>query len=763
MNNSEYILQDRYVHRDADGEPLETSDGIFRRVADFLSESNEEEMEYYTLMKNKDMLPNSPTLVNAGIEDGGCLSACFVVSPKDNTQSIFETLNQAAHIVKAGGGVGFGFSMLRHKGDAIKTVHKKALGPIAVMEIYSLALNKLTQGGSFREAALMGQLHVSHPDIIEFIHCKDDKKSLNNFNISVQISDDFMKAVQDNSEWPLISPRTGRIVKIVDASWLWNEIIESAHHSGDPGLFFDDRVQETHPNINLGRINGTNPCGEQPLEDFGSCNLASINLGNFVDHTGHWNLNKLKSAVHTTVNMLNRVIDKNTFPLQELYDMNALTRRIGLGVMGFADALVLRGIQYDSVEGLREANEIASFISQEAWRASENLAKGFGPFPNYYQSRLKSRIPTRNSCVTSIAPTGSISRIAECSSGIEPFFDLVWKSNILWSGDESVQMYDCPRFVYLTAERFFEYNEETVNKFLESLYNSNNKKELLRGIGINDETLCLFRTSHNIIPEWHVKMQAAWQSNISNGISKTINMPHDSTIEDVSAAYFLAWEEGCKGITIYRSGTRDIEVLTTKKESGIIEPLDIKVIENNIYPYNRPIVLKGTTEKVSTGHGNLYVTMNYDEDGNIMEVISNMGKAGACSNASLEAISRVISIALQYQVPMDEIVKQLTGITCCPNWSDGQQIRSPYDGLAKALSEIDKSESDKQISYDGLVKALSEIDKSESDKQIPYYEDNWMPQREDSGGDICPECQTYNLHDISGCPTCLKCSYSKCG
>ena len=745
MNNSDYILQHRYVQKDENGSPLETKEGVFRRVADFLSDSEEEANEYYEIMSNKDMLPNSPTLVNAGIPEGGCLSACFVVSPEDNTHSIFDTLRHAAHIVKAGGGVGFGFSKLRHKGDAIKTVHKKALGPIAVMEIYSLALNKLTQGGSFREAALMGQLHVAHPDIVEFIHAKNNKKSLSNFNISVQISDDFMKAVEANEDWDLISPRTGKVVRTVSAQWLWDEIVISAHNSGDPGLFFDDRVQETHPNNNLGRINGTNPCGEQPLEDYGSCNLASINLGHFVTNSGDWNYVKLNEAIRVTVRMLNKVIDKNTFPLQELYDMNSLTRRIGLGVMGFADALVLKGIKYDSDEALYEADEISSFVSKIAWNESERLASFDGPFPNFKESKLyrTGKIMSRNSCVTSIAPTGSISRIAECSSGIEPFFDLVWKSNILWDEDESVQMYDCPRFIYLVAKKYFSSDEILVNRFLEELYNSQDKEKLLRGIGITDDKISLFRTSHNITPEWHINMQASWQKNVSNGISKTVNMPYDATIEDVAEAYFLAWKKGCKGVTIYRSGTRSVEVLTTIQESDIIDTNDIQISPY----YVRPKSMVGTTNKVGTGHGNLYVTMNKDEEGIVREVISNMGKAGACSSASLEAISRIISIALQYNVPIKEIVKQLQGITCCPVWSEGQQVRSPYDGLSVALRNTEIFNND-----NGFVDIQKIMDKT-----VDLSKSNQVMN------EICPECGANSLVERGGCKECLQCPYSKCG
>ena len=477
------------------------------------------------------------------------------------------------------------------------------------------------------------------------------------------------------------------------------------------------------------------------LEDFGSCNLASINLGNFVTKSGSWDYIGLSNAVHSTVRMLNKVIDKNTFPLQELEDMNLLTRRIGLGVMGWADALVRLGVSYDSERALMEAKHISDYISKEAWKESEILAKIHGPFPNYYNSKHARRglSPTRNSCVTSVAPTGTISRVAECSFSVEPFFDTAWESNILWSDKTSTPIYDCPIVIRERIENYFNYDEELVEDFIKGLvYGLKNLKE----IGVSDENIYLYRTAHDIAPEWHIKMQAAWQSNISNSISKTISLPNSATVEDVSESYFLAWEENCKGITIYRSGTREVEVLNSHRYDDIIVTEDIS------NEFIRPPIMHGFTKKVSTGHGSFYVTMNYDENGKVKEVIANMGKSGACNNASLEVISRIISVSLQHEVPMEAIIKQLEGITCCPTWSNGVLVRSPYDGLADALIES----------------TLDVVDVIET-KEVPYYEDWWMPQIDikDFYGKLCPDCNTYSVRDISGCPTCMNCTYSKCG
>ena len=689
-SNSLVILKNRYFQKDENGNIIETLDDFYNRVATAVAGDKKYLIEKFKEeMKEGRFLPNSPTLVNAGVGDGNCLSACFTVSPKDDLESIFDTLKHAGLIVKSGGGVGFGLGMLRPKGDAIKTVHKKALGVIKVLKNYSSFLRDLTAGGSFREAALMAQLPISHPEIRDFIHVKDNFDELKNFNISVQITDSFMFAVQNNKNWNLINPRDGAIIETVNAKDLWDEICVSAHKTGDPGLCFYSRVEETHPNSNLGAIHTSNPCGEELLEDFGSCNLGSINLSKFVvdDYKGlrgksvDWR--QLRYTIENAVKFLNCVIDVNTFPFEELKNMNRTTRRIGLGVMGWHDMLVKLGIKYDTEEALLIADLLSHFINDCAWNTSESLAEVEGVFPNYDDSMIPNWHNSknmRNSSVTTIAPTGTISRIANCSFGIEPYFGLVWESNVLWDDDNYVKLIDCPAPI---RENIIACNNGamgiTVEDFLQELKEKANDREyqakMLKEIGLDID---LFPIASEISPEYHVKMQAAFQKNVTNAVSKTVNMPNSATVQDVNDIYFQAWRLGCKGITMYREGSREVEVLS--KGNSYFVP-DKK--ESN----DRGRTLYGKTEKVSTGHGNMYVTMNSNDEGELYEVITNMGKSGACNNASLEIVSRLISLALQWDIPVDEITKQLYNITCCPQWSDGSLMRSPYDALARVINK----------------------------------------------------------------------------
>ena len=744
LTNSEIILRERYYRKDENGDILETEDDLFKRVAHALAVDEKQEDIFFGMMKKREFLPNSPTLVNAGTDEG-CLSACFTLSMDDNLVSIMDTLKYAALIVKSGGGVGFGFSKLRPKGDFINTRHKKALGVIATLIDYSTVLNSLTQSGAFRPAALMGQLHISHPEVRDFIHAKDNFDVLSNFNISVQINDDFMRAVENDGDWNFINPRNNEITSTMKARELFDEICDSAHKSGDPGICFKDRVDETHPNANLGPIHTSNPCGEFYSEDFNSCNLGSINLGKFVTNN-IWNYENLRRVIANSVQFLNRVIDVNTFPLEQLHDMNQKTRRIGLGVMGWHDALVKLGISYDSDEAISEAENISSFIYDEAWKESARLAKIDGPFPNYYDSSfLEKKInfdgkPVRNSCVITVAPTGTISRIADCSFGIEPFFDLVWQSKVLWDeGSSKAQMMDCPLAIREKLSEIYGNNKVAMNNWMGNLFlaNKNTQKLMLSRIGINPS---LFNTAHDVSPEYHVKHQTAWQKNVTNGISKTINMPNNATVQDVKDIYIQAWKENCKGITIYRENTREIEVLNTNNHKAV-EKAEIKEVKNS--SYTRPNLMHGFTNKITTGHGSLYVTANYDDDGNIREVLSHLGKTGGCSNASLEAVSRLISLALQWNIPENEIIKQLESITCCPMWYNGKMINSPYDGLAKVLSDFSSNNDKPQIKHD-------KVDISENGHQKIL-------------GKSCPECNARTMVNQGGCDMCLSCSYSKCG
>ena len=545
----------------ADGEPVEDADGLFHRVADAVAQGEKPEVRqiwagrFYDVMTSLKFLPNSPTLVNAGTGGRGCLSACFVVSPEDNMTSIMQVATDAAMIEKWGGGIGFGFSRLRPKSDRIATTHGEACGPIAVMKLYSAVGATLTQG-AFRLGAHMGQLNISHPDVQEFIHCKDNDDTLANFNISVQITDDFMRAVDNDEEWTFYNPRdTGggpvnESAGTVRARDLWREICESAWKTGDPGVVFMDRVWDTQPNPQLGNIQTSNPCGEEFLEDYGNCCLGSINLDKHVGVEG-FDWNSLGDTVRTAVRFLDDVIEVNQFPRQKLRDVNLATRRIGLGVMGWADALIRMGVPYDSKRALDLTEELGKFIYDAAWDESARLASERGPFPEYENSALKTRgmPPVRNSSVITIAPTGTISRLSDCSSGIEPHFANAWWSNVLWkgidgAGEAGERLLDAPKSVWeALRERLAD--EEQVRAVLEQLADDPDGAE--RIFTENGIDPARFRTSMLISSEAHVRMQAAWQKYVTNSVSKTINLPNSATIKDVEDAYYLAWKTDLQG------------------------------------------------------------------------------------------------------------------------------------------------------------------------------------------------------------------------
>ena len=571
--NARFIIEKRYLMRDDNGEQKEDVEGLFHRVANAISQGEPEakrkefEDKFYEKMSSLKFLPNSPTIVNAGT-GRGCLSACFVVSPDDNIQSIMEVANDAAMIEKWGGGIGFGLSSLRPKKDKISTTHGQACGPIAVMKLYSSVGATLTQG-AFRLGAHMGQLIVSHPDIEEFIHCKDGDDTLQNFNISVQITDEFMKAVDNDDEFALVTPRdTGdgpvnEVVATINAKDLWNDIAESAWKTGDPGVVFVDRVWETAPNPQMGKIKTSNPCGEEFLENYGNCCLGSINLDLHIsDGDFDWDL--LEDTTRTAVRFLNDVIEVNSFPLPKLREVNLDTRRIGLGVMGWADALVRMKLPYDSEEALELADKLGSFLNSTAWDESARIAEERGPFSQYEDSALKEwgMPPVRNSSVITIAPTGTISRIAGCSSGIEPHFAMAWWSNVLWTDHEgsSSRLLDAPASVTQSLESVLG-SEEEVKRILEQIIEDpDNSDKIMGDHGLD---AAIYRTAMKVSAEAHVKMQAVWQKHVTNSVSKTINLPNSATVQDVKDAYRLAWETGCKAVTVYRDGSKSMQVLET--------------------------------------------------------------------------------------------------------------------------------------------------------------------------------------------------------
>ena len=761
--NAEVILEQRYLRKDIDGNPLETPGGLFRRVARAVAEGESEplrtvwENRFYDLLTSLKFLPNSPTLVNAGT-GRGCLSACFVVTPEDNMESIMDVAHDAAMIEKWGGGIGFGFSKLRPRNDMIKTTHGHACGPIAVMKLYSSVGATLTQG-AFRLGAHMGQLRDSHPDIRDFIHCKDDDDTLQNFNISVQITDAFMEAVRADGDWNLINPRdegsgpADEIVETVRARDLWNEIAASAWKTGDPGVVFVDRVWETAPNPQMGRIETSNPCGEEFLENYGNCCLGSINLDLHVNN-GAFDWDSLEETVRTSVRFLDDVININTFPLPRLREVNLATRRIGLGVMGWADALVRMGIPYDSQEGLDLADELGGFVQRIAWDESANLAKERGPFPEYEGSALRQRglPPVRNSSVITIAPTGTISRLAGCSSGIEPHFALAWWSNVLWKDHEgsSSRLLDAPASI--TESLRHELGDDArVRQVLEEITeNPEGAESTLKEHGLNPS---VYRTAMAISPEAHVRMQAVWQKHVTNSVSKTINLPNGASIDDVREAYELAWETGCKAVTVYRDGSKSMQVLETSSEAGQDEDHPEEQ-PRLLVPRQRPTSVAGVTDRVRTGHGNMYVNITFDELGKPFEVFTMVGKAGGCDSANLEAVSRLVSLALRSGIDPDEIVAHLQGITCCPAWDGGTLIRSAPDAVSHVLSNH--------------THASHTAATGPSEEQPVVVQHRLFPSTRKANGHTqvaiaarCPKCSG-TLIPQEGCLNCLDCGYSKC-
>ena len=769
--NARVILEQRYLRKDEDGNPTETAVELFRRVAGAVAQGESEpvqtiwENRFYDLLASLKFLPNSPTLVNAGT-GRGCLSACFVVTPDDNMESIMEVAHDAAMIEKWGGGIGFGFSKLRPRNDMIKTTHGHACGPIAVMKLYSAVGATLTQG-AFRLGAHMGQLRVSHPDIREFISCKDGDDTLQNFNISVQVTDAFMEAVRDDTDWHLINPRdegsgpSDEVVETVRARALWNEIAQSAWKTGDPGVVFMDRVWETAPNPQMGRIETSNPCGEEFLENYGNCCLGSINLDAHVSE-GAFDWPSLEETVRTSVRFLDDVINVNTFPLPKLREVNLATRRIGLGVMGWADALVRMNIPYDSQGGLKLADELGGFIQRIAWDESANLARERGPFPEYDRSSLKERglPPVRNSSIVTIAPTGTISRIAGCSSGIEPHFAIAWWSNVLWKDHDgsSSRLLDAP--VSITESLRAELGSDArVRQVLEQITeNAEGAESILKDHGLNPE---IYRTSMAISPEAHVRMQAAWQKHVTNSVSKTINLPNSATVDDVREAYELAWETGCKAVTVYRDGSKSIQVLETRSDSA--DTADEVSVEQSrlLVPRERPTSVRGVTDRVRTGHGNMYVTITFDDSGKPFEVFTTLGKAGGCDSANLEAVSRLVSLGLRSGIDPDQIVAHLQGITCCPAWDGGTLIRSAPDAMAHTLvnhihaahqAVVGPSEEQTStIVQPGLFPSTRRSNAPSNGNghtQVP-------------SGARCPKCSG-RLIPQEGCLNCLDCGYSKC-
>lgn len=737
-DNALKVLQRRYLKKNEEGRVVEEPRDMFRRVAGNIASADAQygatpaqvqarERKFYDLMTSLRFMPNSPTLMNAGREFQQ-LSACFVLPVEDSMESIFEAVKNTALIHKSGGGTGFSFSRLRPAEDIVSSTQGVSSGPVSFMNVFDAATEAIKQGGT-RRGANMAILRIDHPDILPFIEAKRDKSRLQNFNLSVGATEAFMKAVRENRDYDLINPRNGAVSGQLNARDVFNRIVQLAWEGGDPGVIFLDRLNAGNPTPKLGEIESTNPCGEQPLLPYESCNLGSINLsrltkGALLEAEIDWDL--LAETVHSAVRFLDNVIDMNRFPLPEIERMTRSNRKIGLGVMGFADLLIQMGVPYNSQEAVGVAETVMAFISAEGRKASEQLAEERGVFPNWDDSIYGPRgngsraVQLRNATITTIAPTGTISIIAGASSGIEPLFAVAFTRTVM-DGTEMLEIN--PLFEQVARQRGF-HTPDLMREIA-------TKGSLHEIDGIPHDVKSIFVTAHDVSPEWHVRIQAAFQRSTDNAVSKTVNFPNEATAEEVAWVYNLSYDLGCKGITIYRDGCRENQVLTTGKtyEQKPAEPAPVTE------PRKRPAEVTGATRMMTTGCGRLYITINTDEHGPF-EVFGNMGKAGGCAASQTEALARLISLAFRSGIKPEHIIKQLKGISChMPAWEQGGKVLSCADAFAQAVERLVVPK-DKQLEIDFNGKSFGHAG-------------------------ACPDCGGHLTHE-EGCLKCHGCGYSQC-
>ena len=821
--NAWYIGRTRYARRDIDGKPIETAKEMFWRVAyniataERLYGGSEKRhiataIKFYKLMTSRKFLPNTPTLLNTG-KPKQQLSACFVLPVPDSLDGILESATDMAKIHKSGGGTGFSFSRLRPKNDILSSSGGTTTGPISFMQMYNDMTSAIRQGG-VRRGANMGILHYNHPDILLFIIYKLDEFSLTNFNISVTTDKEFFEQIKIDSTllekdyekdlnfdeivaeareahqtrdidlkivrldavvaklttwceektpgygYSLINPRTNLGTVKLNAKKVFDLITRFAWQYGDPGMIFIDRINESraNPTPQLGKIEATNPCGEQPLLPYDACTLGSINLSLFVKGDD-FDWEALRQTTHQSVHFLDNVLDMNEYPIEKVRDMVKQIRRIGLGIMGFADALLAMNIGYNTDEGVQMAEKVMKFIQKESDNASEELASKRGVFPAYKGSIYDKpgEITPRNGARTTIAPTGTIAMLADASSGCEPLFAITYAKNTI----EGKRMFQTsPYFVEALKERGI-YSEELLEKI------QDNGGSIQNIDSIPADLKKTFVTAGDISPEWHLKIQAAFQKYIDNAISKTINFNNTATIDDVRNAYIMAHETGCRGITIYRDGSREKQILETKKDSSYYDKLDESKTtktehDGTIAPIKltlkqRPNVLNGRTYKIMTPLGKAYICINEDEDGNIFEVFINVGRAGSDITADAEAIGRLTS--LTFQIPSDyytpdqvaqKVITRLRGIGGSSSTGFGvDRVRSLADAVAKI---VEQHQATKLSNKPVLEEMQPQVE------TMPL----WEAPKNNSLADICPECGTASLRFIEGCQKCESCGFSKC-
>lgn len=689
---------------------------------------------FYDMMTNLEFLPNSPTLMNAG-KDLGQLSACFVLPVEDSMDSIFEAIKQAALIHKSGGGTGFSFSRLRCEGSVVNSTGGVASGPISFMKVFNVATEAVKQGGS-RRGANMGILRIDHPDILKFIDCKSDNKEITNFNISVGLTEAFMKAAEKGEDYALIDPHSKETVGMLNATKVFNKIVEAAWRNGEPGIIFLDRLNRDNIVPSQGEIESTNPCGEQPLLPYESCNLGSINLTKMLKETENgyeYDWDKLEKTVKNAVHFLDNVIDVNKYPIEQIEQTTKLTRKIGLGVMGWADSLLMMRIPYNSTEAIELGEQLMQFIAEKGRQESQALAEARGTFPLFNESILPQEQPQRNGTITTIAPTGTLSIIAECSSGVEPIFGYVFVRNIM----DGTEMLEVNPVLKNELEKRGLYSEALMRRIAKegSIAHLEEIPEDLRRV---------FVSSHDISPEDHIRMQAAFQKYTDNAVSKTVNFSHEATIDDVAEVYKLAFRLGCKGVTIYRDGSRDEQVLNLGKVRK--DGIPAEELPGQIVPRGRPDVVSGVTERVQIGCGKLYVTANYDDKG-ICEIFTNTGKAGGCPSQS-EATARLASIALRSGIDVQTIVSQLKGIRCPSTVRQpGLKCTSCPDAIARTIEKIYHQQIELGYWDKDAIKAEDLM--KESGEALTHVMK------------FCPECGAKVEHE-GGCVVCRQCGYSKC-
>ncbi|MBA3919825.1 MAG: ribonucleoside-diphosphate reductase, adenosylcobalamin-dependent [Gemmatimonas sp.] len=846
-NNARTVLEKRYLVKDATGKPVEKPEDMFWRVATTVAEADRRygasdgavqalAEEFYFLMTQRRFEPNSPTLMNAG-RPLGQLSACFVLPVDDalsNGQSgIYDTLRSMALIHQSGGGTGFSFSRLRARGSMVRSTTGVASGPVSFMELYDGSTNAVKQGGT-RRGANMGILRVDHPDVLEFISAKEDLTKITNFNISVGVTTKFMDALKADGMYDLIDPANGKVTGQLKARDVWDKMILGAWRTGEPGVFFIDEANRYNPVPHLGSYEATNPCGEQPLLPYDVCNLGSVNVGHYVVN-GQVDWDAMRRDIALSTHFLDNIIDVNKYPLPEIDALSKRIRRIGLGVMGFADMLVRLGIPYDSAEGVEMGRKVMEFLDVEGKKESERLAKERGAFPEWAQSiwgpdetcardangqRIRPMQLLRNCNVTTVAPTGTISIIAGCSSGLEPLFAVAFMRN-----QAGVMMPDVNEDFVAIAKSEGWYSDALMERIA--------KTGSVKHDEIPARWQRVFTTANEISPEYHIRMQAAFQQHCDSAISKTTNFSHAATVDDVRAIYELAYDMKCKGVTVYRDGSRDGQVLSTgttqeaaakrdgaaaaapaaseakpeaakeavalKREIGELQGT-IAELQNELDrtkkalfsaeaenanrrgKRSRPDVLRGTTIRKDTPLGTMFVNITEDEKGQPFEIFLNLGKAGGSAMADAEAIGRLISLALRSGISVQEIHRQLRGISSDRAVGLGpNKVLSMPDAVGIALEQWWREKQGVQqdllaggqtFAPQGPVNALSApVPTPAAGVPItrpPMAAEQAQPQIDFGGvgGEVfmgtCPDCGS-QLEFAEGCVKCHVCGFSECG